>query len=187
MRTASRPIARTSACDAHISIDTARTEGALGDVRELMRAYLAWQLARKGKDRHLIDQYFDAVAYETGLSLLPNEFAEPSGRLLVAYIDGAAVGCVAMRDLGDGYCEMKRLFVHEAAQGCGVGRRLAEALIQEAKGAGYKAMRLDTSEGQASAVSLYGKLGFKRVLPYYEMSAELAQWLLFFELNLQAR
>lgn len=186
MRTASRPIARTSACDAHISIDTARTEGALGDVRELMRAYLAWQLARKGKDRHLIDQYFDAVAYETGLSLLPNEFAEPSGRLLVAYIDGAAVGCVAMRDLGDGYCEMKRLFVHEAAQGCGVGRRLAEALIQEAKGAGY-AMRLDTSEGQASAVSLYGKLGFKRVLPYYEMSAELAQWLLFFELNLQAR
>ena len=50
MHIASRSIVRISASDAHISIDTARTEGVLGDVRELMRAYLAWQLARKGKD-----------------------------------------------------------------------------------------------------------------------------------------
>jgi epoxyqueuosine reductase len=103
-------------------------------------------------------------SFEQELAGLPGRYAPPSGRLLVARCDGAFVGCVALRQIGDGLCEMKRLFVQPAFQGKGIGKALARAIIEEARRIGYKRMRLDTVLEPAR--SLYRSLGFREIPPY---------------------
>ena len=156
----------------------------LDDVRGLMRAFLSWHLQHHVEDRHLIDRYFDAAAWEAELAHLPGKYAPPKGALLIAYEQDTPVGCVAMRDLGDGVCEMKRMFVPESARGRGVGQRLAVEIIMKARTAGYRAMRLDTSNRQTEAMRLYERLGFRRIAPYAELPEDMRDWLVFFELAL---
>jgi epoxyqueuosine reductase len=102
--------------------------------------------------------------FEQELADLPGRYAPPSGRLLLARCGGVFVGCVALRRIGDGLCEMKRLFVQPAFQGKGIGRMLARAIIEEAGRIGYKHMRLDTVLEPAK--SLYRSLGFREIPPY---------------------
>ncbi len=102
--------------------------------------------------------------FEQELAGLPGRYAPPSGRLLLARRDGAFVGCVALRQIGNGVCEMKRLFVQPAFQGKGIGKALAQAIIEEARRIGYKRMRLDTVLEPAK--SLYRSLGFREIPPY---------------------
>ena len=101
---------------------------------------------------------------------LPGRYAPPDGRLLLARCDGQTVGCVALRKIGDDLCEMKRLFVRPAFQGQGVGRALAEAIIEQARQIGYKRMWLDTVMEPAKA--LYRSLGFTEIPPYQEVPIE---------------
>ena len=115
---------------------------------------------------------------------LPGKYGRPEGRLLLASVDGRAAGCVALRSLGDGSSEMKRMFVDPEFRGRGVGKALAVRLIDEARSAGYRTMRLDTSVRQLEAIALYERLGFTRISPYYELPAELVDWLVFMELSL---
>ncbi len=98
---------------------------------------------------------------------LPGRYAPPTGRLLVARCDGRAVGCVALRQIGDGLCEMKRLFVQPAFQGQGLGRALAQAIVERAREIGYKRMWLDTVMDPAK--NLYRSLGFTEIPPYQEV------------------
>jgi ribosomal protein S18 acetylase RimI-like enzyme len=84
--------------------------------------------------------------------------------MLLAKCDRAVVGCVALRQIGEGLCEMKRLFVQPAFRGKGIGRALAEAIIEEGQRIGYKLMRLDTA--MEPAKSLYESLGFREIPPY---------------------
>lgn len=156
----------------------------LDDVRSLMRTFLAWHRERHVEDIELIERYFDQRAFEEELAGLPGKYARPHGRLLLAYVEGKPAGCVALRDLGGGICEMKRMFVPDAFRGQGVGRTLAERIIAEAKDAGYRAMRLDTSRRQAEAMKLYESMGFRRTAPYYPMTDDVRDWLVFFELAL---
>ena len=98
---------------------------------------------------------------------LPGRYAPPTGQLLLARRDGQIVGVVALRKLDEGLCEMKRLFVQPAFQGQGLGRALAEAIIERARQIGYQRIWLDTV--MEPAKNLYRSLGFADIPPYQEV------------------
>jgi ribosomal protein S18 acetylase RimI-like enzyme len=92
----------------------------------------------------------------------------PGGRLILCEIDGKAAGCIALKPLEQGVCEMKRLFVRPEFRGRGLGPGLAGRIIEEARIIGYSVMRLDTIKGQMdNAIALYTRLGFTETSPYY--------------------
>jgi ribosomal protein S18 acetylase RimI-like enzyme len=104
--------------------------------------------------------------FEKELAELPGEYTPPRGRLLLAFVAGQAVGCVALRGLDDETCEMKRLYLRLGFRGRGAGRLLALAIIDEARKIGYKKMRLDTLPSMREAIALYESLSFKRIEAY---------------------
>lgn len=104
--------------------------------------------------------------FDRELAELPGEYAPPNGCILIARKESEIVGCVAMRRISDEICEMKRLYVRPRFRGGGLGNRLAESVIREAKGRGYQKMRLDTLPSMKEALDLYESLGFKQIAPY---------------------
>ena len=104
--------------------------------------------------------------FETELATLPGRYAPPQGRLMLACNGTEAVGCVALRPLPGGACEMKRLYVRSAVRGQQLGRRLAERICHQAREAGYRRICLDTLPTMAAAIGLYSALGFVPIEPY---------------------
>ena len=128
------------------------------ETRRLFREYEAWLG---------VDLCFQS--FEAELADLPGKYASPTGRLFLALVDEKIAGCIALRKLDEETCEMKRLFVRENFRKFGLGRKLIEKIIAEAKYVGYKRMRLDTlPDKMPKAVELYRSYGFQEVAPYYE-------------------
>ncbi|MEO6030324.1 MAG: GNAT family N-acetyltransferase [Burkholderiaceae bacterium] len=128
--------------------------------------------------RAILRDYANSLAFDLGfqdfdaeLAGLPGEYAAPGGLLLLAHVDGALAGCGAFRALADvdyaNACEMKRVFVRPAFRRFGLGRMLAQALLDEARRAGYSTMLLDTLDDMEAARELYAALGFAEIPPYY--------------------
>lgn len=114
------------------------------------------------------DLHFQDFAAE--MAEFPGKYAnEAGGALRLALLEGKPVGAVGLRDLGQGICEMKRLYLAPAARGSGLGLALAQAIIEAGKALGYQAMRLDTVAGHHdAAIELYRRLGFDEIAPYYD-------------------
>ena len=105
--------------------------------------------------------------FEQELAELPGKYAPPSGRLVLAINDKQTAGCVALREIEEGICEMKRLYVRPAFRGQRIGHQLAQAVIASARKIGYGRMRLDTLASMKAAIGLYESLGFQRIAAYY--------------------
>lgn len=109
--------------------------------------------------------------FDTELMRLPGDYAPPGGHLLLAWLDGQVAACGAYRPFPDSdypdACEMKRLYVRPAFRRFGLGRMLAEALLDHAQQAGYSTVLLDTLDDMEAARELYVTLGFTEIPPYY--------------------
>jgi putative acetyltransferase len=140
-----------------MKIKRAESLSEIDEVRRLFREYEAFLGA---------DLSFQN--FENELASLPGKYAPPRGALLIGLAERDVAGCVALRELSYGVCEMKRLFVRPESRGTGLGRLLAQEIIAVARDLGYSLMRLDTLDRLRDAMQLYETLGFRRTDPYYE-------------------
>jgi putative acetyltransferase len=143
----------------------------------------------RGRVRDLFTEYAASLGvdvcvqqFEQELAGFPGRYGPPEGRLLIATYAQHDAGCVALRNIGERLCEMKRLYVRPAFRGKGIGRCLAESIMAEAREIGYQRMRLDTLPSMKEALALYRSIGFHEIEPYGEHPIGGT---ICFELNLQ--
>jgi ribosomal protein S18 acetylase RimI-like enzyme len=160
---------------------------------------LAWALVEAAKDvldirkaelpadaqrvRSLLEEYVRELGVDLGFQGLAEELSDaaaaypPPGGLWLPWRAGRPVGAVALRPLGGGYAELKRLFVLKAARGAGLGRALVETALGAARAQGFCGVRLDTLHGMDAAQALYASLGFVPIRPYRQNPLPGAQFL----------
>jgi ribosomal protein S18 acetylase RimI-like enzyme len=128
--------------------------------------------------REIFQEYADQLGvdlcfqgFEAELAELPGAYAAPRGTLVLALVDGTLAGCCALRPLDSvdypNAAEMKRLYVRKAFRRFGLGRELAESVLDHARTEGYHCVLLDTLDDMEAARALYAELGFEEIAPYY--------------------
>lgn len=138
--------------------------------------------------RRIFEEYAQSLTvdlcfqdFHNELRNLPGEYAAPDGTLLLAMVDDAVAGCCALRPLDAAdyanACEIKRLYVRPAFRGLGLGRDLAERILDTARQAGYRSVLLDTLDEMETARALYQDLGFEEIPPYYHNPVAGAHYL----------
>ncbi|MEM7303214.1 MAG: GNAT family N-acetyltransferase [Pseudomonadota bacterium] len=149
--------------------------------------------------RDLLVEYYTIIlkTFEAagGPALSPEEMADgnidhldemlpPEGRLVLAYgEDEKLLGCGALRRIRPDAVEMKRMFVRPEAQGTGIGKRLFDMRIEEAKKMGCRAVYADTAKGNRSMLTMYERFGFQYIQRYPENAnpPEFEPYLVFLE------
>ncbi len=143
-----------------VTLTVAQTPSEMAVAREVL---LEYEASLK------VDLCFQELDVE--LATLPGDYAAPRGTLLLALVEGQVAGCCGLRPLDTvdypNAAEMKRLFVRKAFRGFGLGRQLAEAILDAARQIGYSSVLLDTLDDMEAARALYEDLGFEDVPPYY--------------------
>ena len=153
--------------DRTVRVVEAEGKEGLGHARRLFRAYA-------GDVSGTIAAILRSQGFEAEIAGLPGRYAPPSGCLLLAVDGGQPAGCVALRDLGGGTCEMKRLYVAPGYRGRGVGGLLVREVIRRGERAGYRRMVLDSMPEMVGAIALYRRHGFVETDPYWEHPTEHA-------------
>jgi ribosomal protein S18 acetylase RimI-like enzyme len=169
-----------------IEITAAQTGQALEHLITLSQEYVAWMLAEIRQRYPDLDlrEFSSEHEYDDVRKKFPGEHVPPDGCLLIALSDGAVCGCIALGRLAPGICELRTLYVRPACRGKGVGKKLVQASLDEARKLGYSAVRLDTLAFMESALTLYRSFGFYDIEPYLDLSASLKRHICFLELRL---
>jgi ribosomal protein S18 acetylase RimI-like enzyme len=165
------------------SIVAATTASDYEAFARLIREYWAWLRTRY---EDTVDAIGDHQGLDDELQNLSTVYGPPNGKAFLALREGEVVGAIAYRDLGDGACEMKRLFVPVRYQGHGTGRLLCETLMAAASADGYDVMRLDTGTQNTEALAMYESMGFRRCPAYHDYPPQLMVHLLFLERKLSS-
>jgi len=146
----------------HINIVKAQNNKEIKEVKSLFIEYaqsLNFDLCFQGFDEEI--------------NSLPGKYSQPDGIIFLAKIEEKFAGCIALRNLGEGICEMKRLYVRPQYRGFGIGKILCDKLFEKAKSIGYEKMRLDTIANQMqTAIELYKSYGFYEISAYYDNPQE---------------
>jgi len=140
--------------------------------KELIKEYIRW-----------INQDLSFQHIDQEIQTFPLIYSEPKGSFFIAKDREKVIGCIGMKDLGNGICEMKRLYVKDEYKGQGIGGELIKTIIEEAKSKGYRKMRLDTLCKMVQAISLYKRYGFYEIAQYVNNPIEGA---VFLEKNLES-
>jgi ribosomal protein S18 acetylase RimI-like enzyme len=169
-----------------IEIVSAQTGQALHHFITLSQEYVAWMTAEVRQQYPELDlnTFISNHAYEDLRKKFPGEHVPPDGCLFIALNDGEVCGCAALGRLTSTVCEMRTVFVRPDCRGLGVGKKLVEATLAQARSFGYSTICLDTLRFMESAQGLYRSLGFYDIDPYVEISADLRQYICFLELDL---
>jgi len=156
-----------------VKIVQAESEEQIQQARDLFTEYAEWVMTHEDVDPEFVQRVFTYQGLHQELAELPGKYVPPDGRLLLANQDAETAGCVALRKIDRGICEMKRMWIRPEFRGKGIGRALTETVIDEAQKIGYKRMCLDTGKFMKEAPALYRLLGFKDIEPYYEIPNEM--------------
>ena len=148
-----------------VEIRLAQSENDLGQVRGLYRGISEWLAQTYSDILPFLQFLFDGL--ESDRTALHGDCAPPSGCLLLAWVDGQALGTLGFKPCGNGDAEMVHMFVSPAAQRQGLGRMLVERLLDQARQQGYTRMRLETGPRQIAAQKLYISLGFETIPAFH--------------------
>lgn len=154
-----------------------------GEIRELFGEYLEWASTRVNQEFQA--NFVAATFLEDSMQHL-DDFMPPSGLLLLTHADGQLAGIGGLKKLENGIGEIKRMYVRPALRGKGIGGALLARLLEQARRAGYRRVRLDSSRFMTEAHRLYRAAGFKDIDPYEgsEIPPELRKHWVFMEMQL---
>ena len=148
---------------------------------QVCRQYVDWCRGRYRDTPWIMEEVFGYQSLDDELKVLAQKYGPPNGRTLLAFVGDQVVAAGAYRRLSDTTCELKRLYVTDAARGLGLGRKLSDAIMAQAKQDGFSLMQLDTGDRLAEAIAMYESMGFSRIPPYQQYPERLMPHLVFME------
>lgn len=170
-----------------IEIVPADTEARIQSAITLSQEYVTWMVAAIGAHYPALDlaEFTSEHDYDDLRQKFPGEHVPPYGRLYIALSDNQPGGVIALGRLSDTVCEMRTLYVRPAFRGIGMGKRLVDTVLEDARQIGYTHMRLDTLGFMEDALRMYRAIGFRDIAPYRDVSDSLRQYIRFLELDLR--
>jgi ribosomal protein S18 acetylase RimI-like enzyme len=144
-----------------VQISPVRTKDQANSVYTLAYEFIDWLRGRYPEMESEINTYLEHQKFDEQIRNVLVHFTPPKGECLLAVNDDVPVGILMLKDLGNGICEMNRMFVRDSARGLGAGRSLVASLKVRATEMGFQTMILSALPRHYEAISLYQASGFK--------------------------